>query len=724
MSRLLIVSNRLPINIEKKGNNYKYKPSVGGVATGLNSLNNFKEQVWIGWPGITSEKLAGDEDKIKKELTSKNYHPIFLTKKDVENYYHGFSNKTIWPLFHYFTQNAVYKRKMWESYLKVNQMFCDEVLKIAKPDDIIWIHDYQLFLLPECIRRKMPKAKIGFFLHIPFPSSEVFRLLPWRKEILTGMLGADIIGVHTYDYSQHLMRSVSRIMGYEHDFGLITVGSRQVQVDTFPMGIDYDHFANAVTKPEVEKEIEKIRKKIGERKIILSIDRLDYTKGIPPRLEAFNLFLKRYPEYKEKVTLILVAVPSRTKVDHYRELKKHLDELISDINGKHGTIGWTPIWYLYRFLPFETLLALYKIADIALITPLRDGMNLMAKEFLATKGNEKGVLILSEMAGAASELGEALIVNPNDKEDIVKAIKKALTMSCEEQKERNRIMQDRLQRYNITHWAAEFIDKLQQPTSPESDQSVNLLTQDSKKRILNDYLKSKERLIILDYDGTLVPFENKPEKAKPTEDVLNILKTLTKKDSNEVLIVSGRDKNTLDQWFGGLDLGLIAEHGAWTKEKGRSWEKFKGLKTTWKDVIRPILDHFVNRTPGSFIEEKDFSLAWHFRKSDPRMGNVRALELKDALLQLTENHDLEVLEGSKVLEVRNTGVNKGLFALNWLSKNKWDYILAIGDDVTDEDMFAALPKSAYSIKVGLKPSRARFNMETVIDINKLLKQLE
>ncbi len=724
MGRLIIVSNRLPINIEKKGEKYEFKPSVGGVATGLNSLKDFRDQLWVGWPGITVENLGIDKNKIEKELISRDFYPIHLTKKDVENYYQGFCNKTIWPLFHYFTDYATYKHKMWENYVRVNESFCETVLKVAKSDDVIWVHDYQLFLLPGCLRRELPKATIGFFLHIPFPSSEVFRLLPWRKELLTGILGADLIGVHTYDYAHHLLRSISRILGYENDYGLIDINGRRVQVDTFPMGIDYNHFANKVKTLGVQKEVEKIRKKVGERKIILSIDRLDYTKGIPQRLEGFNTFLKENPEYKEKVTLILVAVPSRTKVDQYKELKKHLDEFISDINGKHGTLGWIPIWYLYRFIPFETLAALYKIADIALITPLRDGMNLMAKEFLATKGDEKGVLILSEMAGAAAELGEALIVNPNDKEDIARAISEALKMDCKEQKSRNRIMQERLQRYNVSRWAGEFVEKLESSKSSESIKSINLLSIKSQTKLLNDYSKSNERLIILDYDGTLVPFEKLPEKAKPTDDVLKILKTLTQEERNEVLIVSGRDRETLDSWFGELDLGLIAEHGAWTKEKGRTWVRITGLKTTWKNVIRPILEHFVDRTPGSFIEEKDFSLVWHYRKSEPRLSSVRSLELKYALLQLTENHNLEVLEGNKVIEVRNAGVNKGLFAENWLSKNKWDYILAIGDDVTDEDMFAVLPKNAYSIKVGLKPSKAKFNLGSVMDINELLKKLK
>jgi trehalose 6-phosphate synthase/phosphatase len=502
------------------------------------------------------------------------------------------------------------------------------------------------------------------------------------------------------------------------------IGERLVKVDTFPMGIDYDYFANHANTPNVEKEIKRIRKQVGDRKIILSIDRLDYTKGIPPRLEGFDIFLEKNPQYKEKVTLILVAVPSRTDVKQYKVLKKNLEELISNVNGKHGTIGWTPIWYLYRMLPFDTLVALYKAADIGLVTPLRDGMNLMAKEFIATKGNEKGVLILSEMAGAATELGEALIVNPNNKEDIARAINQALEMDCNEQRKRNRAIQERLRRYDINHWTNEFLTKLTLEAESKEHKHIRLLTPDLKKELVSDYSNSKERLIILDYDGTLVPFAELPEQASPSNDVLDMLKQLTSEDKNEVIILSGRDKGTLDRWFKGVDVTLVAEHGAWAKEKDGGWTPAKGLHTSWKDELRPVLEQYVDRTPGSFIEEKDYSLVWHYRKADKRMGLVRALELKDALMHITTNNNLEVLEGSKVIEIRNAGVNKGQSALNLLNKNPWDYVLAIGDDVTDEEMFAALPKNAYSIKVGLRPSLARYNLESVVDTNKLLKELK
>ena len=648
---------------------------------------------------------------------------MFLSQYDIENYYHGFCNKTIWPLFHYFPQYTVYEEKMWKAYKKVNEIFRDVVLEVMEHDDFIWIHDYHLMLLPRLIREEVPNATIGFFLHIPFPSFDEFCLLPWREEIINGILGADLVGFHTYDYAQHFLDTVRRLLGHEHALGQLIADNRVIRVDVFPMGIDYKSFSRMVEAPEVRKEAEKIKKRIGDRKIILSIDRLDYTKGIPLRLEAFDLFLEKNPKYREKVTLILVAVPSRTRVEPYVLLKKQIDELVGRINGKYGTLDWTPIWYLYRFLPFHVLVALYSVADVALLTPLRDGMNLIAKEFVATKVDGKGVLIISEMAGASKELGEAIVVNPNNRNEVVKALERALEMTIDEQIERNRVMQERLKRYDINRWVNDFIDRLFHVKKLQKELYARKLTAETKKSLISNYRKSRRRLILLDYDGTLVPFAERPEKAKPDNELLKLLNTLTRKMENEVVIVSGRDRVTLENWFGNLNVGLIAENGVWIRERGGVWKMTEPLKNDWKKEVRPILELYVDRTPGSFIEEKEFSLVWHYRKADPRLGIVRVGELKDALLHLIANLNLRILEGDKVIEIKNASVNKGKASLKWIQREKWDFILAIGDDWTDEDLFAVLPKYAYSIKVGFVPSKAKFNLSTVDDVRSLLREL-
>ena len=605
----------------------------------------------------------------------------------------------------------------------MNKTFCDEVIKIAMPGDCIWVHDYQLMLLPQLLRQKLPDSKIGFFLHIPWPSFELFRLLPWREQILNGLLGADLIGFHTYDYVRHFLSNVSRIIGLEHMLGNISVANRVVKVDAFPMGIDYEKYSRAIDDPGVEKEANKIISKIGERKIILSIDRLDYSKGIIERLEAFDLFLSENPQYRGAVTLIMVAVPTRTGVEDYRKLRSRLEQLVGRINGEYGTMGYTPVWYLYRSLPFAELTALYNVSDVALVTPLRDGMNLIAKEFIAAKADKPGVLVISEMAGAACELGEALVVNPCNKDAIVEAIKGALEMPPLEQLERNKVMQERLRRYSVSHWSQDFLGALSDIKNTQQQMSAKRLTDSMTEKLAEDCRKSNKRLFLLDYDGTLVGFKGKPAEAGPDDEIIDLLKCLSRDPKNTVVIISGRDKTTLEDWLGHIGTALVAEHGGWIKLENREWQSRVPLDMNWKDTIRPILELHTDRTPGSTVEEKDFSLVWHYRRADPEFAYVRGQELRAALVNLTENLDVGVFEGNKILEVKSQVVNKGRAAEHWVTGRDWDFILAAGDDYTDEEMFSILPEEAYSIKVGFAASKARFNVDSVKDIRMLLKRL-
>jgi trehalose 6-phosphate synthase/phosphatase len=719
---LLITSNRLPVTIVKKKTGYNFSPSIGGLATGLKSFYGSRESIWIGWAG----EMDGQEDAewIKTKLMEGfNCHPVFLSAHDVDKYYAGFSNKTIWPLFHYFPLYTVYDDTYYQAYVEVNRVFCDEITRMARPDDIIWVHDYHFMLLPGFLREKLPDATIGFFLHIPFPSFELFRLLPWRRELLTGLLGADLIGFHTYDYARHFLSSVLHLLGLDHRMGEIVADERLVKVDSFPMGIDYDRYAGAVGDAKVRGEADILKQRLRGRKIILSIDRLDYTKGIPQRLEAFDLFLKNYPQWHEKVTLILVTAPSRASLDQYRLLKKEVDELVGNINGKYGTVGWVPIQYFSRVLSFAPLVAMYSIADVALITPLRDGMNLIAKEYVATKADGKGVLIISEMAGAASELGEAVVINPNNKAEMAAAINEALEMTEEEQTARNKVMQKRLKRWNVVKWAEKFVDRLLETKKRQAALLDKRLNIETRRRLVEEYAGARRRLILLDYDGTLAPFFNRPEKAKPGKELRRLLEKAGGMDKNEVVLVSGRDQDDLDNWFGDLGIGLIAEHGLWVKEKGGQWEMIERLSGEWKEEIRPILELYADRTPGAFVEEKNYALVFHYRKAEPELGLTRSRELMNNLVNLTANLGLQVLEGNKVVEVKNFGINKGKAALKWVAKENWDFILAVGDDWTDEDIFSILPEAAYSIKVGLSHSQARFNLSSPREVLSLLNEL-
>ncbi len=722
MNKIIFVSNRLPVTINRKNAHMEVKASSGGLVTALSSFEKMAKKVWIGWPGVIDRRNKAEAEEIKELLHEYDYKPIFLNRKQIKEYYDGFCNETIWPLFHYFVQYGIYEKRFWDTYKTVNQKFCEAVLKEAEPDSIIWIHDYHLMLLPNMIRQRMPDVKIGFFLHIPFPSSEIFRLIPWCKEIIDGLLGADLVGFHTFDYVRHFAESVRRILGIEHTLGQFTLGSRAIRVDTFPMGIDFQKFSKAPLEAVVKNKITELKREIGgDYKIILSIDRLDYTKGIPNRLNAIEHFLDKNPKYKQKVIFIVVAVPSRTQVEHYKILKEKVEYLTGKINGKHGSIGWTPIWYLYRSFEFHDLIALYSIADILFITPIRDGMNLVAKEYVAVKNDGNGVLILGEMAGTAKELGEAIIINPNDIEKTANALKKALEMHINDKVARMRSMQKRLKRYDIKKWTNDFMDRLGQIKDVQKHIKSKVLSVQGKNNLIKDYSKASKRLFLLDYDGTLMPFNENPANVKPDKEVTEILRNLNKDNRNTTIIVSGRDKETLESWLGHLSHGMVAEHGVWIKNG--SWKTIEKLDNIWKDEIRSILEIFVDRTPGSFLEEKEFSLVWHYRKVDPSLASVRVGELKYILIHATANLNLGVLEGNKVVEIKNTGINKGRAVRHWLDNEDWDFILSVGDDWTDEDVFEELPKSAYSIKIGFGASKALYKLDSYKEARELLKRI-
>ncbi len=720
--RIIIVSNRLPVSVFRRNGVLEFKPSVGGLATGMSSLKNFSELLWIGWPGIASDELTDEEkEQVFVNLAAENYFPVFLSRAEVENFYEGFCNKTIWPLFHYFPLYAVYEKKYWDFYKKTNEKFFEVVKRVTREGDIIWVQDFHLMLLPMLIREYNPEAAVGFFLHIPFPSSEVLRLLPWREEILTGLLGADLIGFHTYDYALHFLNSLRKIMGIDNSLGEVFFENHLVKVDSFPMGIDFERYNGAPQKEEVQDWVKKVRRKIGGRKIILSIDRLDYTKGIDKRLLAYDKFLKEHPEFREKVTLIMVVVPSRTKVEQYAALKHRIDEMVGKIEGEHATVGWVPIWYLYRSLPFELLVALYHLADVALVTPLRDGMNLVAKEYIAAKRDRDGMLVLSETAGAARELGEAIIINPNNIDQMAEAIYTALKMPKAEKRAVIQSMQTRIKRFDVHRWAREFLMKLGYVKEKQKSFMVRKLVGQFREKLIEEFLKAKKAIFFLDYDGTLVDFAKRPEEAVPSQEVVELLEALSRIEKLHPVMVSGRGRKVLEGWFGRINISMVAEHGVWVKERGKSWELIEPINNDWKKQIKPILELFVDRTPGSLIEEKEYSLVWHYRRTDPELAKVRVAELKEALFHLVSPLGLGVLEGSKVLEIKNMNINKGRAVLRFLSSDEYDFIFAVGDDWTDEDMFEVLPENAYSVKVRLGLSKAKFYLDSPSEVRELLK---
>jgi len=728
--RLILVSNRLPFTISTARGQAVFQPSAGGVVTGLRSFLDRRQEgggpasgcLWVGWPGNTIPPGLKTE-VCRNALAEHGSLPIFLTNREMERFYHGFCNKTIWPLFHYFPSYMQYIPSMWEEYRRVNERFAEVIAPETGPDDEIWVHDYHLMLLPAILRAKLPGRQIGFFLHIPFPSFEIFRLLParWRREILEGILGADLVGFHTYEYTQHFLQCVLRIADHTHHLGTISTADHIVRVQTFPLGIDFDRFHDGARSEEAVAGGLALRASLGTAKVILSLDRLDYTKGILNRLEAFELLLERHRQYHRGVVLLLTVVPSRVALDRYEKMKRQIEEAVGKINGRFGEVGWTPVIYQYRNLAFATLVAHYAASDIALITPLRDGMNLIAKEYVASRHSGNGVLILSEMAGAVKELGEAIVINPNDIGEIAEAIHEALTMPVPEQFRRITAMQVRLRRYTVERWAGDFLGQLGEMEAVQSRYLAKLLGREIRSGLLIEYARTTNRIFLLDYDGTLVPFHDRPRMAMPPEDVIGVLKRLCADTRNTVAIVSGRDRRTLDDFFGTTPLLLVAEHGAWVRDADRQWRTTDKGSSPWMADLLPVLELYTDRLPGSFVEAKESGLAWHFRRADPEQRQVLAGELVDYLTSFTANIDVQIMQGNKVIEIRNSRINKGSAVAMLLAKSSFDFILSVGDDWTDEDIFRMLPPEAHSVKVGMSGTHAKYNLRNREEVGDLLR---
>ncbi len=720
MSKTIIISNRLPVKITKENGAYILTPSEGGLATGLGDAYKKGDMLWLGWPGI--DVPLEDEPEIIAKLAEINLVPVFLTQEDINLYYEGFSNEVLWPVFHYLVTYARFEQTYWESYMTVNEKFAAATAHVFADGDKIWIQDYQLLCLPALLRERFADTIIGFFQHIPFPSFEIFRLIPWRDKLIAGMLGADLIGFHTYDDVSHFLNTAARFAAVSFSSNIISLDNRKIMVEPFPMGIDFEKFDNLPLNPVVLNKIKNINADRNVR-IILSIDRLDYSKGILERLKAFELLLQLHPNFIAKIGLSMIVVPSRDTVAQYQDLKEQIDQLVGNINAKYRTMDWNPINYFYRSFPMETLSALYSVADVCLVTPMRDGMNLVAKEYIASRKDETGVLILSEMAGASKELSDAIIVNPNNIGDMTNAMVQALNMPLDEQKTRMRSMRLLVSKFNVQRWLNNFLTRMDDvkllQNSLITKHAVNKISQE----IISSYKASQKRMIFLDYDGTLVGFKKNINDAKPDAELLALLNALTEDPANMVVIISGRNHETLQEWFGHMNLGLIAEHGAWQKKQNEDWQVLPHLNDQWKSEIETVLNTFTDRTPGSSIEEKSYSLAWHYRKAEAGLGELRANEIVNTLRVLAADQGLQIMPGNKVVEFKNVEVNKGKAALAWMHGLENDFILAMGDDHTDEDIFKVMPANAYTIKVGSDVSEARFYLKDYKEVRDLLQAI-
>lgn len=690
-ARLIVASTRLPVTLSRTDGGWDAAPSTGGLVTALAAVRDKRKFTWLGWPG--AHVGNAERKEVTRKLARHGTSPVFVAQEHMEGFYEGFSNDMLWPLFHNLTERATFSRDNWEHYKAVNQMYADAIAKQARPGDLIWVHDYQLCLVPQMLREKGLGCPIGFFLHIPFPAADVYRTLPVAEEILRGLLGADIIGFHAYEYVSHFRTAALRVLGMESESMHLQLQSRRVQLEVLPIGIEPSEVKELLRTPEARREQTDLERTFAGKRIIVGVDRLDYTKGIPLKLLAFEELLKAHPEWRENVVLVQVAAPSRTGVEEYQQLKREVDELVGRINGAFSTSSHTPVVYINQKVERARLSGLYRASSIALITPVRDGMNLVALEWVAARRGLGGSLILSEFCGAAHCLPGSRLVNPFNTDQVAAVLAEALEDDGPHLESFHH-MQRFVDVNTSMRWAELFLEKLEGFSGDRSRVAKTLRIKDPQvKKLLES---AKRPIVFLDYDGTLRSYVINPKEAVPDKRILNVLERLSR--VADVYVVSGRDGATLGEWLGHLDIGLVCEHGLALKLPGGDWQGRRNVSgSTLARLVKPLFEEFVRRTPGSSIEIKQAAIAWHSRAADPEYSQFQSKELLTRLEDLLKRRPYKVLRGNRVIEVRHEHVTKGSAVGHLLERHpRADFIFCAGDDRTDEDMMRALPDGMRS----------------------------
>ncbi|KAJ6153806.1 HAD-superfamily hydrolase subfamily IIB [Penicillium chermesinum] len=632
-----------------------------------------------------------------------------------------YAERELYPLLHYKQHGPTdgrSEREWWGDYIRLNQLFADRIASDYQEGDVVWVHDYHLFLLPSLLRQRIPNIYVGFFLHSPFPSSEFVRCLAKRKEVLTGVLGANMIGFQTFSYSRHFSSCCTRVLGFDSNSAGVDAYGAHVAVDVFPIGIDARSIQKAAFgAPDIEMTVEGIRKLYAGRKIIVGRDRLDSVRGVAQKLQAFEIFLERYPEWRDKVVLIQVTSPTSVeeeKEDPDNKIAGQITNLVSTINGRFGSLSFAPVQYYPQYLSQREYFALLRVADVGLITTVRDGMNTTSLEYIICQQNNHSPLILSEFSGTAGTLPSAIHINPWDLVGVAGAIDEALRMSVETRKEQHIQLYKHVVSNTVGAWTRQFLHRLLTNLS-SFDQSAATPALD-RAQLVKQYRKARRRLFMFDYDGTLTPIVKDPQAAIPSDRVLRTLKTLAADPRNAVWIISGRDQAFLEEWMGHIpELGLSAEHGCFIrKPRSDDWENLAERSDMgWQKEVMEVFQHYTERTQASFIERKRVALTWHYRRADPEYGAFQAAECRKVLEDtVAKRWDVEVMAGKANLEVRPTFVNKGFIATRLVNEygtepgKAPEFILCLGDDFTDEDMFRALQKfdlpqdHVYSVTVG------------------------
>ena len=686
---VVVVSNRLPFTFHRGSRGIERRPSTGGLVSALEPVVSRRGGTWIGWPGL--------EIKARERISTrvKNYKvaPVLLSESEVTRYYHGLSNRMLWPLFHSLPALTRFERRDWQSYEKVNERFARVTAENVRKGELVWVHDYHLMLVPEYLRQFAPSPRVAFFLHIPFPPYDIFRLCPWDRQLLRGLLASDLIGFHVGSYASNFFDCVERLLGARVDRKamVIELGDRISQVGVFPIGIDFELFDQQARKaPNPQEE--------GRERVVLGVDRLDYTKGIPERIRAFERLLELHPRHREEVVFLQLAVPSRSQVSEYRGLKRGIDELVGRVNGRFATASWSPIRYLYRSIPRERLVALYRDAAVGLVTPMRDGMNLVAKEFVASQVGDPGVLVLSRMAGAAETMREALLVNPFDLDGTAEAIHRGLTMDPDERASRMASLRRRERRDHVEAWVDRFLESAEQ-----SRAKIQPLSDAEIESWLGAFLRGYRLCLFLDYDGTLSPLCEHPSKATMSSEMHTAFETCVEREDTDVAVVSGRALADVAKMVGHSDAIYAGNHGLEIDGPGLEafyHEDLVHYRRRADALARELKEVEVD---GAWTEAKGPTLTFHYRKVP---HSKRAAPVGAARRIMTEA-GYQPREAHLAVEARPPiGWDKGravLHILRSLYGRSWSEqvrVIYVGDDQTDEDAFRFLAGLGITFRVG------------------------
>ncbi|CAI9784295.1 unnamed protein product [Fraxinus pennsylvanica] len=733
--RLLVVANRLPVSaVRRSEDSWSLDISAGGLVSALLGMKEFEAR-WIGWAGVNVPDEIGQKT-LTKELAEMRCIPVFLDEEIVHQYYNGYCNNILWPLFHYLglpqedrlatTRNF---QSQFAAYKKANQMFADVVNNHYEEGDVVWCHDYHLMFLPKCLKEYNSKMKVGWFLHTPFPSFEIHRTLPSRTELLRAVLAADLVGFHTYDYARHFISACTRILGLEGTPEGVENQGKLTRVAVFPIGIDSDRFIRALEVPQVQEHIRELKKRFAGRKVMLGVDRLDMIKGIPQKILAFEKFLEENPYWRDKVVLLQIAVPTRTDVPEYQKLTSQVHEIVGCTNGRFGTLSAVPIHHLDRSLDFHALCALYSVTDVALVTSLRDGMNLVSHEFVACQDSKRGVLILSEFAGAAQSLGAgAILVNPWNISEVAAAIGQALNMPVEEREQRHRHNFDHVTNHTAQQWVKFFVSELNNTVIEVQKRIRQVPPQLVFRDAIQSYLQSNNRLLILGFNATLTePVDNlgrrggdqiKEMDLKLHPELKGPLTKLCSDPNTTIVVLSGSDRSVLDDNFGEYNMWLAAGNGMFLRSTRGAWMTTmpEHLSMDWVDSVKHVFKYFTERTPRSCCERRETSLVWNYKYADVEFGRLQA---RDMLQHLRTgpmyNSSVDVVQGSRSVEVRANGVTKGAAIIHILGEIVHskaicipiDCVLCIGHFLLkDEDVYTFFEPELPPDTIGMPRTRA------------------